>query len=456
MLRQTDLPQARPSLVEDITEIILQYLLSNDREDTRNYSQSRKNLRKELCNYALISRNWRVPAQRIVFAEVDIKSSEKLRRLRYIMPVNTTQGLFLRGCVRSLRLWVNGTEKEGCLRPVDIPSTMRHFPSLYELRLDLYIVSSLGFDVLRDLKNTPSIQALMLTQPGRNTYGWKPTTNIDFQLLTQVPHWKLHRFVLGRGFQVECRKSPPPRHRFEEFRFHGNVESDGQKEYSSRGINWYLQNSKQTLQVFSTTCYGYVPSMLPLENNNQLRSAEFLQMNEGLSAHVALKGLKELMWIYIDPYSWRGLLPMYVISQIKGLVHLGIEISSSFNWDSSMDAWIRSNPTPEWPSEQPLIFPPNLKRISFIGYRGRRYSRLFAQKRMQKALGDTIEIRLYNSLSEYKEAIPLKLIPRDYTSASSSKVADYSTMTRLVNQAEKRSHTRKVSTNTANKPKWKP
>jgi hypothetical protein len=53
---------------------------------------------------------------------------------------------------------------------------------------------------------------------------------------------------------------------------------------------------------------------------------------------------------------------------------------------------------------------------------------------------------------------PLKLIPKDYTT-SSSKAADYSTMTKLVNQAKEQpkqhSTNRKSAANRDVRPKWK-
>jgi hypothetical protein len=407
--------QMRPSLVEDIIAIILEDL-SKGQEYPLDYSKSRNNLRKQFCNCALISKEWRRPAQRLLFAEVDIQSRKKLETLPRILPPHTSQGQFLQGCVRSLRMWVGQSEKRGDLRPADIPAAMRHFPSLYELRLDLGNVLTLGLHVIRELRNTPSIQALMLTKRDRNTYGttfrWTERTIVDLQLLTKVPHWRLRRFVLGKGFQVLFHDSPPPKHQFEEFRFHGEFQND---DISSSGVNWYLQNSKQTLQVFSTTCSGYLPSMLPLENRNRLQSAEFLQLYRGIylyggvvyggniSVPAVLHGLKELMWIQMEPYhDWWELVLKPIISEMSGIVHLGFKVNSWSNWDHVFE---RGTSTFWKPSSRPFDSLKDLKRISIIGYQERRNSRLFIEERLQRSLGNTIEVRLYKSLSEYKKAV---------------------------------------------------
>jgi hypothetical protein len=398
----------------DIIEIILQYLLLDEESGPRDYGQRRKCLRGQLCNYARIARPWRLPVQRILFAEVDIRSCEKLIKLRYIMSNHAAQGRFLRGCVRSLRLWVSELEKGGNLRPVDIPVAMRHFPSLYELRLDLYNVSSLGFEVMRDLQDTPSIQALMLTQPARDRYrdpddsfGWELNfkTNVDFQLLTKVPHWKLRRFVLGNGFEVPCRESSPPKHRFEEFRFHGEFQNDEKGETSSRGINWYLQNSKRTLQVFSTSCLGYVPSMLPLESRNQLQSAEFSQLDQSSLANTTLRRLKELMWIRIKYYYGLWITLQDIIPRTNDIVHIGIEVERYYDWDQEVDSWKKEFPTTGMPSSQPLASLTNIKKISIIGFYQRKYSHQFIENGLQKMLGNAIEVRLYESLSDYKKSV---------------------------------------------------
>jgi hypothetical protein len=325
------------------------------------------------------------------------------------MPHHTSQGRFLRGCVRSLRLWVDGLERPGNLWPEDIPISMRNFPSLYELRLDVDSVSSLNPNVLYDLQDTPPIQALMLTgrvpvsHDGRKFRIEEPT-NIDFQLLVQVPHWKLRHFVLGRGLRVPCRKSiPPPQHQFLEFRFHGDVKENGNN-YVPAGINWYLQNSKHTLRIFSTTRVEYYPSMLPLPSRNGLRSAEFHNISESMSSHPVLEGVKELMWLRVNPSFGRRqlIIPIPLISKMKHLFHLGID-SGYIDWNWHLDRWLNLFPNPEIPTDSTPAFETNIKRLTITGFYSEKYSVQLIEERLQKVVGTDVEVRLYPSLREYKD-----------------------------------------------------
>ncbi|PVG00150.1 hypothetical protein CPB86DRAFT_872137 [Serendipita vermifera] len=447
MNRRTKAPKPGTFLIPDIIEIVLQFLLVDDQRDSRDYGQRRKSLRQRICNYAQISKDWRLPVQRILFAEVDIWTRHKLKTMGYIIPNHTAQGRFLRGCVRSLRLWVLSQEEGSSLRPEDIPYAMRQFPALYELRLDTKSLSSFNPEIMRDLQKTPSIQALMLTRSTlKRGYDHeieeRGQIEFDLQLLCKVPHWKLRRFVLGRGLQVQCRASPSPPHQLEEVRFHGMIKGGRQPEFISKGIGWYLQNSMETLQVFSTTCPEYTPSMIRSYGNNRIQSAEFLRIDSKLFSFGTFRGLKELMWLDIQP-PWRpqNLLPMKSLSHMDNIVHLGFQFSSESDWAWDLDfghAIMAPQKTKNKPPPPPSL-PVNVRRISIIGYTSSRFKRQSVQERIQKRLGDDIEVRLYGSLREYKEGIPLKLIPQDYEVSSCPKTVDYSTMTRLVNQADERS-----------------
>ncbi|PVF92240.1 hypothetical protein CPB86DRAFT_791347 [Serendipita vermifera] len=443
---RTKAPRPGGLLVPDVVQIILQYLLIDDQGDSREYGLRRKSLRQAMCNYALVGRGWRLPVQRILFSEVNISTRYKLKKMEDIMPVYTGQGRFLRGCVRSLRLWILDPEIVNSLQAEDIPSIMCQFPSLYELRLDTQNLSSFSIAVMRDFRKTPSIQALMLT---RNALKEKADRKIndteaiefDLQLLCKVPHWKLRRFVLGRGLQVHCRISPSPPHQLEEFRFHGQFKGGWQREALSGGISWYLRNSMETLQVFSTTCSFYDPSMLRLGvNNNKIQSAEFLHIYPHSFPFDTFRCLRELMWLTIG-YSWKPheLLPVNALSQMNHIIHLGFLFQPAYDWNWHFGRDIMGPQNARNPPNRPPALPYNVRRISFIGYSSNRYPRRSVQERIQKQLGNDIEVRLYCSLREYKESMPLKLIPRDYEAPSSPQTDEYSMMTRLVNQADERS-----------------
>ncbi|PVF92241.1 hypothetical protein CPB86DRAFT_769606 [Serendipita vermifera] len=455
--------RTRPSafLVPDVVEIILQYLLVDDQGDSREYGQRRKSLRQSMCNYALVARAWRLPVQRILFAEVDISTHHKLRRMESIIPAHTAKGRFLRGCVRSLRLWILGWGEVSSLRPEDVPAVMRQFPSLYELRLDTKVLLSFSPDTIRDFQKTPSIQALMLTRSalkGKADWEIRGTETIDFdqQLLCNVPHWKLRRFVLGRGIQVQCRTSLSPSHQFEEFRFHGVIKEGFQLGAISSGIGWYLRNSMETLQIFSTTCPEYDPSTLPVGANNKLQSAEFFRIYPNSFSFGTFRGLRELMWLYTQ-YHWRPyqLLSMEALSQLDNIMHLGFRLQPNYDWNWYFGREIMNPQKASEPVIPPPALPASVRRVSFIDYSSYTYTRQDVQEQIQNQLGSGIDVQLYCSLKEYKEGVNLKLIPRDYETPSSPKTADYSMMTRLVNQADARSARHSTSLRTS-KAKVKP
>ncbi|PVF92242.1 hypothetical protein CPB86DRAFT_878021 [Serendipita vermifera] len=469
MNHQTKVPKPGGLLVPDVIEIILQYLLIDDEADSRGYGQRRRSLRQSMCNYALIARAWRLPVQRILFAEVDISTHHKVRKMEYVIPAHTAKGKFLRGCVRSLRLWILGRGEVSSLRPEDIPAVMRQFPSLYELRLDTKDLLSFSPDTIRDFQKTPSIQALMLMRTalkGKADWDIRLTDTIDFdqQLLCKVSHWKLRRFVLGRGIYVQCRTSPSPPHRFEEFRFHGTIKESYRREIISGGIGWYLRNSMETLQVFSTTCSEYDPSMLPFGPNNGIQSVEVLRIHPSLFPFGIFRGLRELMWLDIQ-YSWRphDLLPMEALSQMDNIMHLGFQFQPGHTWYWYFERDIMNPPNAGNSLTPPPALPVNVKRVSILGYSSQNHTLQSVQKQIQKQLGNDIDIQLYCSLKEYKEGVALKLIPRDYETPFSPKTTDYSTMTRLVNQAGARSakHLTSLRTSKAKvkppgkKPLWK-
>ncbi|PVG00309.1 hypothetical protein CPB86DRAFT_782886 [Serendipita vermifera] len=450
MQRQNKVRQPESPLIQDIIELILQYIVADDQDNSGESFQRRKWLRKRLSVCSRIGRVWRRPAQRILFAEVDIRTRHKLKMLQHVVPNYTSQGRFLRGCVRSLRLWVDGLERPGNLWPADIPVSMRNFPSLYELRLDVDSVSSLNSDVLYALRDTPRIQALMLTgrvptsHDGRKLLIEQPT-NIDFQLLVQVPHWKLRHFVLGKGLRISCRKSPSPTHQFIEFRFHGDISCNGEH-YVSRGINWYIQNSKLSLRVFSTTRVEYYPPMLPLANKNGLLSVEIRDLGQEVSTHAGLEGVKELMWLRAHPsFGWRQLIiPVALVSRMKNLIHLGID-TGYYDWDYHLSRWLKIFPKPEIPTDTTPSFSTNLKRLTIVGFYSKKYPVQFIQNQLQKVFEDDVEVRVYPSLREYKDEVALKLVPRECTISSSSIITDWFTMTKLVNQAHERSLSSPVS-----------
>ncbi|CAG8685790.1 10246_t:CDS:2 [Acaulospora colombiana] len=314
------------------------------------------------------------------------------------------------------------------------------------------------------LKDTPRIQALMLTghipilSNGSRDVTEQPT-DIDFQLLVQVPHWRLRHFVLGKGLRIRCRKSSPPVHQFVEFRFHGDISWNGDH-YVPNGINWYIRNSRSTLRVFSTTRVDYHPTMLPLPRRNGLLSTEILDLGHDIPAHTALAGVKELMWLRAN-FSFGGrqfIIPVSLISRMKNLVHLGID-AGYYYWDRDLDSWLKLFPNPSIPTDTTPSFSTSLRRLTIIGYYSIKYPIQFVQKRLQSVFEDEVEVRLYPSLREYKDEVvslkalsffiyssdlspqALKLIPRECTISSSMIIDDWFTMTTLVNQAHEQPST---------------
>ncbi|PVF92239.1 hypothetical protein CPB86DRAFT_878018 [Serendipita vermifera] len=417
MNQQTRISRPRALLLHDIIEMLLQYLLIDDQEDSRGYGQRRKSLRKLMSNYALIAKPWRLPAQRILFAEIDISTHHRLEMMEYIMPESTANGRFLRGCVRSLRLRILRQDERTNLRPGDIPAVMRMFPSLYELRLDTKDLLSFSPETMRDLQKTPSIQALMLTRSDlKRVSEWsiwrKKTIDFDSQLLCKVPHWKLRCFVLGRGLNVQPRTSTPPPHRFEEFRFHGFIKGSGGQASAPEGLGWYLQNSQKTLQVLSTTCPGYQPSMLRLETKDRIQSAEFPLIDPQIFPFETFRGLKELMWLCVErPWSPQELLSIEALPQ-SNIMHIGFVFAPQYGWNLYFGRDTMSPVDDGYPLTPPPSLPVNLRRLSFIGYEGDAYTLRVLQERIQNQVGNDIEVRVYCSLGEYKERVPLKLIPQ--------------------------------------------
>ncbi|CAG8721407.1 14037_t:CDS:2, partial [Acaulospora colombiana] len=269
----------------------------------------------------------------------------------------------------------------------DIPSVMRQFPSLYELRLDTKTLEFFSSETMRDFQKTPSIQTLMLTRSAH-----KETSGREIQSATTI----------GFDLQLLCKK------RLDSMERSSGIENSTIYQRGLAGIfkiRW-KQFKSSRLHALDTT---------------------FLGFSQGLITEFNLWKLYTL--------TLTELIPTKALSYMDNIQHLGFQFTTIYagNWPFRID--IMQTPITSITPTPPPVFPVNLRRISIIGYSGTAGRIQSEQACIQRQVSNDIEVRLYRDLKEYKDGV---LIPRDYETSSSPKTADYSTMTKLVNQANER------------------
>ena len=170
-----------------------------------------------LCNYARVSRVWRLPVQRLLFQQVIIQTFRHYEAIAAACNPYTTQGRFLADCVRildyQLRQIGNGESRPNTLLELRFPHSLRLFPFLYELRVNCVGVKRFNDQTMKELRKTPPIQALRIDS-GDDTVD----SVVPFQLL-QIENWPLGHLAMIGIFDMDAiAKHPPARRNLHELR----------------------------------------------------------------------------------------------------------------------------------------------------------------------------------------------------------------------------------------------
>ncbi|PVG00151.1 hypothetical protein CPB86DRAFT_813418 [Serendipita vermifera] len=410
-----------PLLIEDVIVIILQYLILDFEANINGLKSYQKSFRRQISTCALISRTWRLPVQKILFTEVDLRSRQKLLSIQDVFSIKKRQGNFLRSIVRSLRIRIDGLERTGNIRPSDLPVCMKHFPLLYGLRLELDQVESFSDAVIRALQTTPPIQALMLSQGRPNTRLYRGEYTCTYvQLLNQVPHWKLRHFVMSRGLAVGCpsTKHPPPKHQFVEVRVHADVNCQHHPKHST--IHWFFQNSESSLRILSISEKRYTPPLFSQEMKDNLLSLEYNSIVRYLKPSLLPTNLRELMWVEVDLLYNNNLpmIPQFILDHLPFLTHIRLS-ATQCGGRNTQPRWKFHSPHAKFP------LPRSLRRITVINIQFDQYEKPHRQCWCEEILGGEIEVYFFETLQDYKRHQPVPLIPRTFSPSPTLSTLEY-------------------------------
>jgi hypothetical protein len=383
-----------PTLVEDVITIILQYLITDLETSDNGLKSYRKLLHRQLSNCALISRIWRLPVQRLLFTEVEVRSRRKFLSMQDVFSVKRKRGVFLRSAVRSLRILIDGQERTGNIRPSDLPVCMKSFPLLYELRLELDTVMSFSDSVMRALQSTPPIQALMLSQQPNRDRWIGERTDTYVQLLNHIPHWKLRHFVMSRGLATACAPTryPPPRHQFIEVRFHADMHCQHQPQHSI--IHWLIENSGNSLKILSISDDRFSPPIFSQANKANIISLEYSSILSSLSPLLFPNNLRELMWVDVTRAinNEQPMIPPSILSHFPSLTHVGLDVGQWRGYEGPT-RWRFRSPRSKFP------LPSSLRRITVVNIY---LDDSEKQRWCEQILGGNVEIYFFENLQEYK------------------------------------------------------
>ena len=181
---------------------------------------------KNLPQYALVARSWRIPVQRLLFHEVKITNTDaNYEALRKAVNPSTEHGRLLRNCVRILNYTLSPGSPSIPVYKVTswekrLPVALKLFPHLYELRLNIDVVDNLSPSVIRALNDgTPPIRALQIGMRSARTFRTHESS-VPLQLL-HIASWPLEVIVFRGehwGFP-NFSNFPPVKHQFYEVRW---------------------------------------------------------------------------------------------------------------------------------------------------------------------------------------------------------------------------------------------
>jgi hypothetical protein len=201
---------------------------------------------------SLVCRDWTIPAQKLLFSRVSIRSRTALASFLRAIDSSTEHGRMLAQSVLCMRFVLDHCQPNG-LNALSFARAVASCPKLYELELSLYGNSTSSSQETDSLRSSPPAQyfdddVLTLLQSGPpvkalSISNWSANTNSAlFELLAIWPSVR-SLSVTGATPQLPSLSIPPFASALEELRF--NLKSSP----STTFLGWLLQNSVDSLKV---------------------------------------------------------------------------------------------------------------------------------------------------------------------------------------------------------------
>lgn len=361
--------------MRDVIEIILEHLYYVDnkfRPDSR-----------ALARYSRISRAWRLPAQILLYRQVNIRTRRDLESVTHAVSRKSRHTKILKHSVRVLRIRISGAYASNAVFPEQLPRCLRLFPYLYELRLNIQQIHEFDAMILQDLKDTPAIQSLMIYKPPQleaSLFDVGEYITLHLQLL-QNECWPLKYFTLcGNIHSGTLSGFKPPIHRFKGIRLYvlpwmcsGEVKL----------VSWLLRGSLQTIENLAIPLYSPIVEKC----SNHLRSFECGYLDPIYHPFLALPQVEEVLWLQMPPVHSTSFGISFLRIVPPMISHLGF---SANHCHITRDRWKDLAP----------VLPKTLKRVSVIDYPVILCNKQEDERMISEELGG-IEVRLFFDFLEY-------------------------------------------------------